>query len=468
MNHSTLEQSVSQGTLRTKKHKSTGLYQMVWRWHFYAGILFSPFLIILACSGAIYLFKPQIEAYLYQHLYQVQEVGKQALSVSKQAAIIKEQYPDQHITSLTLYDDPARTTEVMTMGNNQMTSIFIDPYRGEIQGTLQADETFMEIIKKLHSELIVGGTIANRIVELAACWAVILLVTGLYLWWPRNKASIWGTILPRIHKKGRLFWRDLHAVPAFWLSILILMLIVTGLPWSGVMGEGINQLATSTKTGYPSYAFSFGEKPESIVKTKDVAKDVPWATENLPVPQSLHNQYIPLSLEDIVWVAEQQKITKPYTISLPQGEKGVYTLTTAHSIPGQEATLHIDQYTGMVLSEVRYSDYGLLAKGITLGIALHEGRLFGVANQFIGLVGCLGLIGIVVSSFIMWWKRKPEGKWGAPSKPKQAKVTKMIFFLIVIMGLCMPLVGISLIVVFLFDRFIFPRVTGIAKNLHSE
>lgn len=151
MNNSTLEQPVSQETLRTKKPKSTGLYQMVWRWHFYAGVLFSPFLIILACSGAIYLSR-KIEAYLYQDLYQVQEVGEQALSVSKQAAIIKEQYPDQHITSFTLYDDPARTTEVMTMGNNQMTSIFIDPYRGEIQGTLQADEKFMEIIKKLHSD----------------------------------------------------------------------------------------------------------------------------------------------------------------------------------------------------------------------------------------------------------------------------------------------------------------------------
>ncbi|MCR8937024.1 PepSY domain-containing protein [Brevibacillus laterosporus] len=466
MNHSTLEKSASHESLITKKHKSALLYQMVWRWHFYAGLLFSPFLIVLAFSGAVYLFKPQIEAYLYQHLYQVQEVGQQALPVSKQMEIIKEQYPNQTITALTFYDDPSRTTEVMTMGNNQMISIFIDPYRGVSNGTLQVDEKFTEIIKKLHSELIIGGTIANRLVELAACWAVILLVTGLYLWWPRNKASIWGTILPRLHKKGKLFWRDLHAVPAFWLSILILMLILTGLPWSGVMGEGINQLATSTKTGYPSYSFSFGEKPESIVKTKDVAKDVPWAAENLPVPQSLHNQYVPLSLENVMWVAEQQNITKPYTISLPQNEKGVYTLTTAHTKPGQEATLHIDQYTGMVLSEVRYSDYGLLAKGITLGIALHEGRLFGWANQLIGLVACLGLIGIVVSSFIMWWKRKPEGKWGAPSKPKQAKITKMIFFLMVIMGLCMPLVGISLIVVFLFDRFVILRVKAGAKDLH--
>lgn len=461
----TVDTSTTNEQLVTKKQKSALLYQMVWRWHFYAGLIFSPFLIIVAFSGAVYLFKPQIEAYLYQNLYQAQEVGQQALPVSKQMAIIKEQYPNQLITSLTFYDDPARTTEIMTMGNNQMTSIFIDPYNGSVKGTLQDEQKFTEIFKKMHSELLVGGTIANRLVELAACWAVILLVTGIYLWWPRNRASIWGTVLPRMHKKGKLFWRDMHAVPAFWLSIFILILILTGLPWSGVMGEGINQLATSTKTGYPAYAFGFGEKPESTVKTKDVAKNVPWATENLPVPQSLHNQYVPLSLEDVVWVAEQQNITKPYTISLPQGEKGVYTLTTAHKRPGQEATLHIDQYTGMVLSEVRYSDYGLLAKGITLGIALHEGRLFGWANQLIGLIACLGLIGIVVSSFIMWRKRKPTGKLGAPAKPKQAKVTKVVFFLMVIMGLCMPLVGISLIVIFLVDRFVLSRNKSVVKGL---
>ncbi|MDQ0862328.1 PepSY-associated TM helix domain-containing protein [Bacillus sp. V2I10] len=439
--------------------KQSYLYQVVWRWHFYAGLLFSPFLIILAFSGSVYLFKPQIESILYQKLYYVQNDGSSTLSSSAQVSKVKEAYPDGTITAIKYYDDASRTTEFSVIENGQMSSVFINPYNGEITGLLKNEEKFTEIFKKLHSELIVGGTVANRIVELAACWAVILLITGLYIWWPRNKASVWGTILPRFKTKGRIFWRDMHAVPAFWLSVFILILIVTGLPWSGVMGEQINRLATSTNTGYPPFANSGGEKPESTVKTKDVAEDVPWATENLPVPgSSTTSGYVPISLEDVTYIAQNKEIMKPYTISIPQGKMGVYTIATSPTKPGDNATLHVDQYTGSVLSDVRFNDYGIMAKAITMGIALHEGRLFGLANQIIGLIVCIGLIGLVVSSFIMWRKRKPEGRLGSPANPKDKKMTRTVFIIMLAMGVIMPLVGISIIIVFLFDRFVIAKI----------
>ena len=37
-------------------------YRALWRWHFHAGLLCIPFVLILAITGAIYLFKPQIDA----------------------------------------------------------------------------------------------------------------------------------------------------------------------------------------------------------------------------------------------------------------------------------------------------------------------------------------------------------------------------------------------------------------------
>ena len=36
-------------------------YHAIWRWHFYAGLFVLPFILILSVSGAIYLFKPQID-----------------------------------------------------------------------------------------------------------------------------------------------------------------------------------------------------------------------------------------------------------------------------------------------------------------------------------------------------------------------------------------------------------------------
>ncbi|WP_018392740.1 PepSY domain-containing protein [Bacillus sp. 37MA] len=447
-----IEQPSQQQEKSTKKRTRASLYQTVWRWHFYAGLIFSPFLIILAFSGGVYLFKPQIESVLYKDLYYVQEESASTVAPSAQIEKIKENYPEATITSFKTYDDSSRTNEIGLMENEQAFSVFIDPYNGEITGSLNNDEKLTTIFKKLHSELIVGGTFANRLVELAACWAVILLITGLYIWWPRNKASIWGTILPRFTKNRRIFWRDMHAVPAFWLSAGILILIATGLPWSGVMGPQIQKLAVA-----PQFAYDWGEKPESITYTKDVAEDIPWANEKLPVPSSSVGEYVPLTLEEVTHIASNENIKKPYTISLPEGEKGVYTISHSET-PQNLATIHADQYSGAILSDVRFNDFGFGAKMVEGGIALHEGRLFGLANQLIGLIVCLGLIGVVISSFMMWRKRKPEGKLGSPAKSKDKKITRTVFFIMLAMGIIMPLVGISIIIVFLLDRFVLPKI----------
>ena len=52
---------------------------------------------------------------------------------------------------------------------------------------------------------------------------------------------------------------------------------------------------------------------------------------------------------------------------------------------------------------------------IGVGIAAHEGQLFGVANQLLGLFTALGLITMCVSAVVMWWRRRPEGSLGLPA-----------------------------------------------------
>lgn len=443
---------------KEKNQTRNGLFQTMWRWHFYAGIIFAPFLIILAFSGAVYLFKPQIESYMYKDLYYVEETQERRLSVNAQAEKVREEYPGVSISGVSIFDQEERTTKFSTMLDGKPVSVFVDAYSGQVMGDMPVEKELMTIFKKLHSELIVGGTVANRFVELAACWAIILILTGLYIWWPRNRASIWGTVLPRLRSKGRVFWRDMHAVPAFWLSLGLLVLILTGLPWSGVMGEQINRVATATNTGYPAFSFSFGPKPESVTVTKDVAENVPWAAENVPVPSSVNNQYVPLTLNDAAGIAEMKGIQKPYTISSPQGESGVFTIATSHSRPFDNATLHVDQYSGAVLTDVRYADYGVMGKAITLGIALHEGKLFGLTNQLLGLILCIGLIGMMVSSFVMWRKRKPENGLGAPGRNVDIKTKRAVTIIMLLLGLIMPLVGISIIVILLLDKLVFVRI----------
>lgn len=83
--------------IQKQPQTNTSLYRTVWRWHFYAGIIFAPFLFILAVTGAIYLFKPQIEGVLYQDYYEVTP-QEEKISASQQIEEVKKLYPEAAVT----------------------------------------------------------------------------------------------------------------------------------------------------------------------------------------------------------------------------------------------------------------------------------------------------------------------------------------------------------------------------------
>lgn len=449
----------------TENQKGRKLYQMIWRWHFYAGLIFAPLLIMLAVTGGIYLFKPQIEPMIYKDLYYVQK-GQNEIKAEEQIQKVKEKYPEAGVVSYRPSDERGRTTEVGILNKDKEMTVFVNPYTGKVAGALQNEGKLMEIMSKLHGELMVG-TIGDRIVELAACWVMILLVTGVYLWWPRGKKpGLFGTLLPRFSKGKRIFWRDLHAVPAIWISIFAAVLIMTGLPWAGVWGANVNKLATSTKTGYPGKLWN--GVPVSAPPTKNVSIKVPWTAENIKMPNSKSGKNgQSLTLEQVVSVAKKERIHTGYSISLPQDKKGVYTVSVFPKFPKDQATLHIDQYSGKVLADLRFKDYGWMAKAIEIGIALHEGRYFGLPNQIIGALVCLGLVGVSLSGMVMWWRRKPHGKLGAPAQPKNLKAMKGIAVIMIAFGLFFPLVGVSLISVFILDWLVVKKIPPVKRYLSA-
>jgi uncharacterized iron-regulated membrane protein len=446
----------------TDKRTRNSLYQTVWRWHFYAGLIFAPFLFILAVTGSIYLFKPQIEQMLYQEYYEITPQGDKK-SASVHIEEVKKLYPDAVVTKYRPGENDTRSSEVSIISNNESLTIFIDPYTGKSIGELKDEDRIMNKIEEFHGELM-AGTLGDRIVELAACWAIVLIVTGLFLWFPRKKQSLSGVLFPRLKKGKKILRRDLHAVPAFWITAGMLFLIMTGLPWSGFWGSNFQSLATNSGAGYPPSIWS-GSAPTSTIKTKDIA-DVPWAAENIDVPKSEIQGFIPLSIDDVVVIANREGIHPSYTVNIPNEKEGVYTLSAFPPKAQDEATLHIDQYSGAVLADYRYDNYGIVGKIVALGITLHKGTQFGLINQLISLLICLGIILVTVSGFYLWLKRKPKKEMGAPKAPSIKKM-KLFLILLIGLGILFPLVGLSLIVVWLMDWLIIQRISVVKKFMNA-
>ncbi|MGD6957434.1 PepSY-associated TM helix domain-containing protein [Rossellomorea aquimaris] len=446
-----------------RKKSNMSPYQTIWRWHFYAGIIISPFLLILAVTGSIYLFKPQIEHNLYKEYYEVKAQGEK-LPASEQIEEVKKLHPDAQITKYRPGENPERSSEIGISTDDGSATVFLDPYTGKSLGELKPEDRIMDKIVEFHGELM-AGTIGDRIVELVASWAIVLIVTGIFLWFPRKKDKLSGVFFPRFGKGKSILRRDLHAVPAFWITAGMLFLIMTGLPWSGFWGTNFQNLMTNSGAGYPPSIWT-GDAPQSVLKTKEIA-DVPWAAENLDVPVSALEGYTPVSINDVVNIAEREGIDPSYTVYIPGDEIGVYTLSAFPAKAQNEVTMHLDQYSGAVLADYRFDHYGIGGKIVAMGITLHTGTQFGFINQLISLFICLGIILVVVSGFYLWLKRKPKKAMGAPKGPSILKM-KLFLLLMIVLGILFPLVGVSLIFILLLDWLVIKRIPALYKFLGAE
>jgi len=94
------------------------------------------------------------------------------------------------------------------------------------------------------------GDNGSRVIEIAASWTIIMIVTGMYLWLGKGgKFSFAGMVYPRLQRKDRAFWKDIHAVTGFWIAFFTIFLLISGLPWSASWGgllKNLRQWSTPT------------------------------------------------------------------------------------------------------------------------------------------------------------------------------------------------------------------------------
>jgi uncharacterized iron-regulated membrane protein len=441
-------------------------YNLAWRWHFYAGLFVAPFMVLLALTGIIYLFKPQLDPLMYGDLLTV-PAAEHALSADEQLQRAKAAYPQG---TLSKYLPPADATSsaqfVMHDGGREMT-VFVDPYRGTVLGTQDAKNNLQAIARALHGELMIG-TVGDRLIELAAGWGVMLVISGVYLWWPRGKSSS-GVLWPRFTTRGRVFWRDLHVVTGFWGAALLLVMLLSGMAWTGFWGKQYAELWNR----FPAAMWNAVPTSDQQARVLNTAtqQTVPWAMENTPMPVSGdHAEHMnhgamhaapaapTISLQQVVDLATARKVEPGYSITPPTTAEGVFTVAVFANDPRNDATLHVDQYTGKVLADVRWEQYNGVARATETGVMLHEGKMFGWVNQLIVLLICLMILLSAVSGVVIWWKRRPAGGLGVP--PLRHDLPKWKTAMVIMLGLAIifPLVGASLIVVWALDRLLLSRL----------
>ncbi len=448
------------------------LYRSAWRLHFYAGLIVAPFVIFLAITGAIYLWMPQYEAWKYHDLFNVPvPAGEAPLSADGQFSAAREAWPAYRPVQFIPAQSPGDTSQVIFNAPQGKLTTYVNPYTGDIAGSLEEDKRLKNIVHDLHGELLAGPA-GGYIVELAASWAFVLFLSGLYLWWPRPKFAVWGFLLPRLRAKGRTFWRDIHAVPAVWFSVGTLFLLSTGLLWSHGGGTWYRKISATLGQGTPVESSAGAHRSEltgwspplrsGLAEKIDTLASAPEHEGHAMHAKQAANSAAyngpeagAVTLDRVIAIAMERNVPQPYTIALPVGPKGVYSVLSDRNRAFSRTYLHLDQYSGKVLADVRFKDFGYLAQFMLWGIIAHEGQLFGLANQILGTVAAGGVLLLALSGLVMWWQRRPAGKLGAPvaagSLPRP--VLWGTLALAVFLPLLAASLGIFLLIDFAWSRF---------------
>ena len=404
-------------------------YRALWRWHFHAGMFCIPFVLVLALTGSIYLFKPQIDAFADRGVDALQVAGKRATADAQIAAALASE-PD---SKLFVYEIPREPDDAVRVHlyspDGTGLIVYVHPGTLTVLKSVPHTHRLTEIVRMIHAELMAGRTGAI-LIELAASWAIIMLGTGLFLWWPRETRGIAGVLYPRVRAGRRVFWRDLHAVTGIWVSAFAMFLLITALPWTTVWGAGLKETRALMTPDKQEWALSPADEHASHRREANAASIAS-----------------PVTLDDIVARVAPLGLDPPVRVYLPNGNAPYWRVRAETQNRPRVRELELDARSGEMLRDKGFAEKATIDRVIGVGIAAHEGQLFGVANQLLGLFTALGLMTICVSAMIMWWRRRPEGSLGVPAPRVEGfRIQAPLVALIVCLAILLPVLGASLLI----------------------
>ncbi|MGL5682184.1 MAG: PepSY-associated TM helix domain-containing protein [Marinifilaceae bacterium] len=204
--------------------------------HLWLSIPFGIVIAVVCLTGAILVFETELLEVCYPSRYFVKEVKAEPLSPATLLSEARQQLPDSiEITGLRVSMNPKRTYQIVLPGKKA--TAFIDPYTAVITGVDNGQGFFMQTMR-LHRWLLDSYkrdgsfSLGKAIVGYSTLVMVAILISGLVIWYPRNRKSLVNRLKINTKMGWHRFFYDLHISGGFYATLLLLVLALTGLTWS--------------------------------------------------------------------------------------------------------------------------------------------------------------------------------------------------------------------------------------------
>ncbi|MFP9113984.1 PepSY-associated TM helix domain-containing protein [Flavobacterium sp. RHBU_3] len=384
---------------KEKKKKKKDFKHWVGKAHLWLGLTSGLVVLLLAVTGCIYAFQEEITTALrHDSIYVTPTPGQKHLPASvlwdnTQKAL----GPDMKLNSLAVYNNPEKAAlsyaykfsegHFWYLDNlDYFYIVYTNPYTGEVLGKYDEGHGFFNIVKMLHWSLLISHPVGQQIIGWSTFIFVIMLISGIILWWPKNKAArkqrIW------FQWKETTKWRrknyDLHNIFGFYVSSVALILAFTGMVW----------------------AFTWFQNTVYVISSLSITPPVPVEAKSTPAQADKDAAF------NTAVLAAKQRYPEAdyYSVGRPTDSTAAIGMHI-NLVPGTYYKHHhafYDQYTGKFLKEENYRDANMGEKVIGANYDIHVGAILGLPGKILAFIVSLVCSMLPVTGFMIWRGRNKK------------------------------------------------------------
>lgn len=350
--------------------------------HLWLSVPFGIVITLICFSGAMLVFEKEVMQFTHRSLYYVDEVHGVPLPIGQLVDNANASLDDGvEITGVTIYSDSSRTYQ-FSLSQPRKATLSIDQYTGEVKGVVQRTPFFSAMFG-LHRWLLCsrpsdGGIFWGKIVVgVSTLLFVIVLVTGILIWWPRNAKGLKNSLKIKLNNGWHRLWHGLHVAGGVYALLLLLVMALTGLTWS---------------FGWYRTAFYgiFGVETQSHGR----------GGQQRSVQQGSNDDYE-------VWqnVYEQLATSNPCSASITVGNGTASVSNNRYGNTRGSDRYIFDGVTGEITQSIEYNRQPQSGKVRGWVYSVHTGTFGGIATRLLWFVASLLGATLPLTGYYLWIRR---------------------------------------------------------------
>ncbi len=363
--------------------------------HRWLGFISGLVVFVVSITGCLFCFQDEIQDAM--HSYRHVPVQNKAYLMPSQVRKLGEAQVPGGKAGLVTYMGADRPVMVrVNDAKKALHTLYFDPYNGKFLHDEDLRTNFFIIVEFIHLYLLLPVKIGKLVVGISVIIFVVLMITGLVLWWPKRKSDRKRSFTIKWNGRWRRVNYDLHNVLGFYATAIAIVLAITGLSFTFEwVNDGLYKAANLGRT-YPQ-------------EKKEYRSDSLSKVTTMPQPAV-----------DVAYrfMRERSPEAQMYLLYEGAGSDGaLYGTAYARSLHFGHSDLYsFDQYTGKVLHFLPNAKKSVGMQLNNLNYDIHVGQIAGLPGKIIAFLVSLISASFPITGLVIWLGKRKKG-----TKAKKAR-----------------------------------------------